>query len=82
MRLQDSGKNKTSSNKDRQGALSAELVLPSSRDVYLALESENTSWSSGKLRIIIKADKSSQLKARINSQLRIYESLQKIEEAI
>ena len=82
MRLQNSGKNKTSSNKDCQGALSAELVLPSSEEVFLALKSEETSWSAGKLRIIIKADKSSQLKARINSQLRIYESLQKIEEAI
>ena len=62
--------------------MSAELVLPGSKEMYLALKDSGVEWKNGKIHITIKADKPSQLKAGINSLLRLYSSLLKIEEVV
>ena len=76
MRLQNTSEDETTNNQDFQST----LRLPASNEIYLALKPEGVvSFKEGELKITIKAGSLRDLKARVNSWLRLYDTLKGVE---
>lgn len=77
MRIQNTSKSKATNSK----ALEGTLTLPVSKEIYETLGPEGkVKYHDGKIKIIIKAESIRNLKIKVNSWIRLYESLKGIEE--
>ncbi|MBR9680364.1 MAG: hypothetical protein GOU98_00900 [Candidatus Altiarchaeota archaeon] len=77
MRIQNTSKNETASGKTFQGT----LKLPASLEIYETLRPEgNIKYKNNEITITIKVETMRDLKAQVNSWLRLYSALQGIEE--
>ena len=77
MRIQNTSKNETTSGKTFQGT----LKLPASREVYETLKPEGkVKYQDGNIEITIKVETMRDLKAQVNSWIRLYETLRGVEE--